>query len=62
MNRALARLGRSLRAIAGVPVALLILFEEWGWRPLSRALGRLARWPPIARLEDRLRRAPPRSR
>lgn len=59
MNRALARLGRGLRAVAGVPVALLILFEEWGWRPLSRALGRLARWPPVARLEDRLRRAPP---
>lgn len=59
MNRALARLGRLLRAVAGVPVALLILFEEWGWRPLSRALGRLSRWPPIARLEDRLRRAPP---
>ena len=59
MNRALARLGRGLRAVAGVPVALLILFEEWGWRPLSRALGRLARWPPIARLEDRLRQVPP---
>lgn len=31
--------------------ALIILFEEWGWRPLSDALARLARYAPIARLE-----------
>ncbi|WP_428420683.1 hypothetical protein [Methylibium sp.] len=59
MSPALARLLRALRAIAGTPIALLILFEEWGWQPLSRALGRLARWAPVARLEDRLRQVPP---
>lgn len=31
--------------------ALLVLFEEWGWRPLSQALAKLARYAPIARLE-----------
>ena len=31
-------------------IALLILFEEWGWTPLARALGRLARWPAVALL------------
>jgi hypothetical protein len=31
--------------------ALIVLFEEWGWRPLSAALAWLARFAPIARLE-----------
>jgi hypothetical protein len=31
--------------------ALIVLFEEWGWKPLSEALARLARYAPIARLE-----------
>ena len=32
----------------------LVLFEEWGWRPLVRLLGVLARLPGIARLERRI--------
>ena len=35
-------------------LGLLILFEEWGWVPLVRLLGLLARLPPIARLERRI--------
>ena len=31
--------------------ALILLFEEWGWKPLSEALARLARYAPIARIE-----------
>jgi hypothetical protein len=31
--------------------ALIILFEEWGWEPLSRGVGALAALPAIARLE-----------
>ena len=42
-------------AVAGV-----ILFEEWGWSPLARALGRLARWPVVGRLERRIGRLGPR--
>lgn len=34
-----------------VIAALIVLFEEWGWKPLSDALARLARYAPIARLE-----------
>lgn len=34
-----------------VAAALIILFEEWGWKPLSEALARLARYAPVARLE-----------
>ena len=41
-------------------LALLILFEEWGWTPLARALGRLARWPAVGRLERRVASLGPR--
>lgn len=47
--------------IAGLQIAaaLIILFEEWGWRPLSDLLGRLAAFAPIAALERLLVRLPP---
>lgn len=32
-------------------VAIIILFEEWGWQPLAAGLARLARLSPVARLE-----------
>lgn len=35
-------------------LGVLVLFEEWGWRPLVRMLGVLARLPGIARLERRI--------
>lgn len=34
-----------------VVAALIVLFEEWGWRPLSDALGRLAELRPLAAVE-----------
>jgi hypothetical protein len=51
---------RALRAVLLVLAALLLAFEEWGWRPLVAALGRIAHWPPIAWCEQRLRSASPR--
>jgi hypothetical protein len=45
----------SLNVIA----ALIILFEEWGWRPLSELLARLARFAPIAALERLIASLPP---
>jgi len=42
------------------PLALLILFEEWGWEPLQRLLGRLARWPGLRQLEHWIGRQSPR--
>ena len=54
---------RAWRAGRGVLlglVALVMFIEEWGWRPLSAALARLARWPPLGRLEARIARVPPR--
>lgn len=42
-----------------IVLALVILFEEWGWRPLSAALARLAEINLVARLEMWVRVLPP---
>ena len=42
-----------------VLAALIILFEEWGWKPLSEALARLAKFAPIAALERWIATLPP---
>lgn len=39
--------------------ALIVLFEEWGWKPLSEALAWLARFRIIAKLEGLITRLPP---
>jgi len=41
------------------PLALLLVFEEWGWEPLSRGLTRLARLPLWAGVERTIQRLPP---
>lgn len=59
--------GRALWSVARAPLvfalnvvaALLVLFEEWGWKPLSDLIGRLARFAPIARLERWVASLPP---
>jgi hypothetical protein len=48
-----------LRGALQLLVALLIVFEEWGWRPLAALLGRLARWRPWAAVEALITRLPP---
>jgi len=40
-------------------VALLLLFEEWGWEPLAALVARLAKLPFFAWLEKRIRLLPP---
>ena len=60
-SRPLHWLATALRHLAGGLLALLILFEEWGWHPLQRALAQLARWPAWLRLELAVRRLPPRA-
>lgn len=50
-------LKRILKGILLAPLALFLLFEEWGWEPLARcfaALGRLPVWRQIERLIIRL--------
>jgi hypothetical protein len=40
-------------------LAIVILFEEWGWEPLRRAVAVLGRLPVFAHFEQWLRRLPP---
>lgn len=50
-------LKKILRALLLAPVALFLLFEEWGWEPLAAgfaALGRLPLWGQLERLIARL--------
>lgn len=57
--RALARAGLQglrvvrpiLRHAGQIALAIVIIFEEWGWRPLADLLARLARFAPVASLE-----------
>ena len=42
-----------------VLAALIVLFEEWGWKPLSDALAWLARFRIFAKLEGLIARLPP---
>ena len=48
-----------LRGLVTGLLALLILFEEWGWDPLQRLLARLGRLPLLRRVEVVVRRQPP---
>lgn len=51
---------RALRALLLTLAAVVLLIEEWGWRPLAAWVGRLAAWPPWARLEARIGGATPK--
>lgn len=57
--QALRWLAHGARFVLQVMLALIIVFEEWGWRPLSAALASLARLKPIAWLEAQVQRLPP---
>ncbi len=60
MAASLKPLWAALKTVVRWAVALVILFEEWGWMPLARALGRIARWPAAGRLERRIAGLGPR--
>jgi hypothetical protein len=56
---ALHALAGAARLLLQTLVALIIVFEEWGWRPLAAGLARLARLKPVAWLEAHIQRLPP---
>ena len=58
--RVLRPLWRLLRALLLGLAALVVFIEEFGWRPLSAWLGRIAQWPPLHALEARIQRLPAR--
>ena len=55
----MSRLRRLLRQVLTALVALLLLFEEWGWEPLAALLGRLGRLPGLGWLERQIAALPP---
>lgn len=52
---------RSWAMVLFYPIALVLLFLEWGWEPLAQFISRLARLPFIARLELKLVLLSPRA-
>ena len=48
-----------LRFTGHLLLALIVIFEEWGWQPLARALAALARFKPWAMLEGWIAGLPP---
>jgi hypothetical protein len=48
-----------LIAVLNVLAALILIFEEWGWRPLTNLIGQLARFPVWARTELWIAGLPP---
>ena len=50
---------RALRHAFTALIALVLVFEEWGWEQLSAVMGRLARLPLWAWMEQRIRAVPP---
>ncbi len=54
-----AMAGVLLRRALEVLLAIIIVFEEWGWRPLAALIASLARYAPVARLETLVRGLPP---
>jgi hypothetical protein len=58
-RRLLHLLLKTLGRLASWPLALLILFEEWGWQPLQRGLAWLGQRLGLQWLEERIRALPP---
>ncbi|WP_431288196.1 hypothetical protein [Roseateles chitinivorans] len=48
-----------IRWLIRVVLAVVILFEEWGWEPLQRAMAAIGRLPVLRQLEAVVRRLPP---
>lgn len=50
---------RVLATVVNILLALVLLFEEWGWRPLAQAVAWLARFRIVARIERVIAGLPP---
>ena len=57
--RAGIHMARVLKAAGTLLLALLIVFEEWGWEPLARLMARIARLRILAAAEARIARLSP---
>lgn len=52
-------LKKTVKTVFSIVLVLVLLFEEWGWEPLSRIWARLARLPLWARMERGIARLRP---
>lgn len=59
MGGAWRLLRSALVAALNVLLALVLLFEEWGWQPLAAAIAWFARFRLVARAEELIARLPP---
>jgi hypothetical protein len=59
LNWLLARLGRAVSTVGIWLIALVLLFEEWGWAYLADILAWFGRLPGLRWIEGRIRRLPP---
>lgn len=59
VRHALVAMRLAVGHLVAAVLALLVVFWEWGWRPLAALLGQLARLRPIAALELLVRGLPP---
>jgi hypothetical protein len=50
---------RVLNHVFSALVGLVIVFEEWGWEPLQRALAWVGRWPGLRWIERWVSQRPP---
>ena len=55
----ISRLIGLLQGAIRLLLAALILFEEWGWAPLSRLMARLGQLPVLRHIEALIKRLPP---
>nr|WP_316642241.1 hypothetical protein [uncultured Roseateles sp.] len=55
----ISRLLRALKTLGSWLLALLILFEEWGWAPLSRLMARIGALPVLRQIERWIKGLPP---
>lgn len=50
---------RLCKAVVIWLIALVLIFEEWGWEPLARILARIGQWPGFRWIENIIRGLPP---
>lgn len=55
----LKTLFKPIRGLFRLVLALIILFEEWGWAPLQRAMAWVGQLPVLRQLEALIQRLPP---
>jgi hypothetical protein len=59
MSRILRTLWQLLRGLLRAALAVIILFEEWGWEPISRLMARIGNLPVFRQIEAVIRKLPP---